>query len=252
MWGRTFSRLDSSHCSPTSTRLHRKVFLDRLDDRPPCQWTTFVANRVAKIGQTDTLDNWRHVRSEDIPADLASRGVCATELVNTEIWWHGPVRLKSPQSSWRDSTVSAPDTAIEHHNVKVHVAIPSPPSLPDLLLRFSDLGRALRITAYVIRFIKSCRNTRRSSSLELTGSELAGALETITLTTQRACYQDERRLLKKKQHLPLSRSIRFQVLQRTISDFSVSIQSFGSLTSSIYTQNILTRREPDRHKSNTS
>jgi len=92
----------------------------------------------------------------------------------------------------------------------------------------------------------------RSSSLELTGSELAGALETITLTTQRACYQDERRLLKKKQHLPLSRSIRFQVLQRTISDFSVSIQSFGSLTSSIYTQNILTRREPDRHKSNTS
>jgi len=117
------------------------------------------------------------------------------------------VWLKTPQSNWRELTVSAPDTAIEQRNGKVHVAIPSPPSPPDLLSRFSDLGRALRVTAYAIRIIKSCRNTCRSSSLELTGSELAETLKIITLATQRACCQDERRHLKKKQNLPLSSPI---------------------------------------------
>ena len=45
--------------------------------RPPCTWSTFVANRVARILRKAEAATWRHVASEDNPADLASRGVTA-------------------------------------------------------------------------------------------------------------------------------------------------------------------------------
>ena len=37
-------------------------------------WSTFVANRVAKIQEIDFLE-WSHVGTHDNPADIASRGM---------------------------------------------------------------------------------------------------------------------------------------------------------------------------------
>lgn len=39
------------------------------------RWKTFVENRVAEIQTLVSPDNWRHVVSEDNPADSASRGL---------------------------------------------------------------------------------------------------------------------------------------------------------------------------------
>jgi len=63
-------------------------------NKPPCKWTAFVANRVAKIAQTTDAGKWSHVRSEHNPADLASRGVLPQELINNSLWWHGPEWLQ--------------------------------------------------------------------------------------------------------------------------------------------------------------
>ncbi|XP_070169552.1 uncharacterized protein [Polyergus mexicanus] len=58
--------------------------------REATQWKTFVANRVAEI-QRETKDaQWYHVRSEDNPADLLSRGVNPEKLKNQTVWWEGP------------------------------------------------------------------------------------------------------------------------------------------------------------------
>jgi len=48
--------------------------------KPACTWTTFVANRVARIGQLTNRKKRFYVKSEDNPADLASRGVSVHEL----------------------------------------------------------------------------------------------------------------------------------------------------------------------------
>ncbi|XP_076384470.1 uncharacterized protein LOC143263257 [Megalopta genalis] len=40
----------------------------------PNKWKTFVANRVSQIQGLTSSDSWRHVASEDNPADLISRG----------------------------------------------------------------------------------------------------------------------------------------------------------------------------------
>ncbi|XP_070137161.1 uncharacterized protein [Drosophila bipectinata] len=52
--------------------------------KPACQWTTFVANRVTKITQFIDVQKWAHVRSEQNPADLASLGVALQDVADNQ------------------------------------------------------------------------------------------------------------------------------------------------------------------------
>jgi len=54
--------------------------------REPTQWKTFVANRVAEIQRETKEVLWYHVKSEDNPADLLSRGVNPDKLKDKKIW----------------------------------------------------------------------------------------------------------------------------------------------------------------------
>jgi hypothetical protein len=56
-------------------------------------WQTFVANRISEIQDTTTRADWNHVRSKDNPADIVSRGMSPKELMNSDLWWHGPAWL---------------------------------------------------------------------------------------------------------------------------------------------------------------
>ncbi|XP_036345831.1 uncharacterized protein LOC118755088 [Rhagoletis pomonella] len=62
--------------------------------KPPCSWSTFVAHRITKIVEKVGNKNWLHVDSASNPADLASRGLPAYELVNNSLWWQGPSWLQ--------------------------------------------------------------------------------------------------------------------------------------------------------------
>ncbi|XP_070567346.1 uncharacterized protein [Ptychodera flava] len=49
----------------------------------------FVANRIQRIRQVSEHSQWHYVPTRMNPADHASRGVCATELLNSN-WFKGP------------------------------------------------------------------------------------------------------------------------------------------------------------------
>ncbi|GFX74832.1 integrase catalytic domain-containing protein [Trichonephila clavipes] len=51
---------------------------------------TFVANRVATIQHLINQEQWHHVSSEQNPADLVSRGLDPSSLLNNSLWWNGP------------------------------------------------------------------------------------------------------------------------------------------------------------------
>ncbi|XP_050338255.1 uncharacterized protein LOC126764636 [Bactrocera neohumeralis] len=68
--------------------------------KPPCSWSTFVSHRVTKIIEKVGNANWNHVDSGSNPADLASRGLMAQDLVENTLWWQGPSWLQEDQSKW--------------------------------------------------------------------------------------------------------------------------------------------------------
>ncbi|XP_041451274.1 uncharacterized protein LOC121404916 [Drosophila obscura] len=175
-------------------------------NRPACDWTTFVGNRVAKITRCWPRERWSHVRSEDNPADLASRGLGPTELVGNDMWWHGPAWLRGPQSEWPCPRGSILETDLEKRAVKVHHATDT---ASDILSRFSEFGRALRVIAYVRRFGLRVRGqaTPVHVSTELDNKEVAAALQAVTITTQRFHYTAEHRCLVNKQPLPTTSSL---------------------------------------------
>ena len=71
-------------------------YLQQEDKR----YQTYVANRVAAIQEHNTPSQWRYVDSSSNPADDASRGMTAAEVVSTSRWIHGPPFLWKERKKW--------------------------------------------------------------------------------------------------------------------------------------------------------
>ena len=56
----------------------------------PSKLKIYVANRVSTITSEIPANCWRHVNTMDNPADVASRGISHSELINLSLWWLGP------------------------------------------------------------------------------------------------------------------------------------------------------------------
>ena len=69
---------------------------------------TFVANRISVIQDRSEAKQWHHVPTDLNPADDASRGLSADELINNERWINGPNFLLKEQSEWPKQ----PDTSV--------------------------------------------------------------------------------------------------------------------------------------------
>ncbi|GFW29577.1 uncharacterized protein TNCV_1549881 [Trichonephila clavipes] len=63
--------------------------------KEPMDLKTFVQNRVAKIQELYPNQLWRHVPSDQNPADLVSRGVDPVKLLQQNLWFNGPTFLSA-------------------------------------------------------------------------------------------------------------------------------------------------------------
>ena len=66
----------------------------------PSTLKTFVAHRVSAIQDLVPTSRWRHVPTQENPADLLSRCVPATKLTSLSIWWQCTPWLKSQPEQW--------------------------------------------------------------------------------------------------------------------------------------------------------
>lgn len=60
----------------------------------------YVANRVKRVCQYTEPQRWEHIRTEDNPADLISRGLSTKEILDNKLWQNGPDWLSKPQEQW--------------------------------------------------------------------------------------------------------------------------------------------------------
>ncbi|XP_073820654.1 uncharacterized protein [Musca autumnalis] len=165
--------------------------------KPPCHWSTFVGNRISEISENVGQENWRHIDSENNPADIASRGCSPTELKAHRLWWNGPHWLTMPKDRWPSNQIHN-ETDLEAKAVK---ALTLFEQKDDPLKNFSSLAKVYRAYAYALRLWKNTginRQHLRASTLELTAAEIQDGKRSSIIQTQKFFYLDEYEALEKK------------------------------------------------------
>lgn len=141
----------------------------------PTRWKTFVANRVSEIQDLTEFCYWNHVKTDDNPADILSRGASPLRLQNYSLWWNGPSWLQNDGTNWSlSSFIPAENFDIDARKQVVSLSIAQPEE--ELSLLFSSLPRMLRILAHCIRFIHNIRCPKSKNTSPLTVSELNSTL----------------------------------------------------------------------------
>ncbi|XP_075154241.1 uncharacterized protein LOC142227692 [Haematobia irritans] len=165
--------------------------------KPPHTWKTFVANRVAKIIRNLGNCSWRHVRSNENPADLGSRGCTPLELMNNSLWWHGPEWLNQSPDDWPKSIVYN-ESPPEIRRIETYHLLEAD---EDLLARFSCWARALRVVSYVLRFCKRTRSRLGFTSAAISHEEFMNTKTFLIHITQRRYFPREYKMLSESKHV---------------------------------------------------
>ncbi|XP_044778690.1 uncharacterized protein LOC123327154 [Drosophila simulans] len=181
---------------------------------PPRRWNTYVCNRTSEILSDFPRSCWNHVRTEDNPADCASRGLHPSKLLEHRLWWKGPSWLATPTSEWPPSTSkfsvsSSFDVNTEERAIKPTTLHNFPDeSIHELLIhKFSTWTRLIRVSSYCHHFIHTLRSHHRNSAPFLTSEELLDAQRRLIRHVQQNSFAREyaqlenRRQLNAKSHL---------------------------------------------------
>ena len=172
------------------------------NDKP---WKQYIQRRVDEIRKLVGADKWKFCPGQYNIADLPSRGCSGAELVNNEEWFHGPKFLKLNEEHWpkppRCSGVET-DVAMKEtvkssktttHSLVVREREQDAVNIGKIIdcQRFSSKKRLLRVTVYVLRFIRKIKKTVVISTPEITAQELIEAEEIWIKDIQNDAFPEE-------------------------------------------------------------
>ena len=146
------------------------------------EWKTFVQHRVNEVLKVSEKEQWGHVPGKENPA-IGSRGMTASSLQQSALWWEGPAWLKQGIKAWPRDFSLEDSTEVKEERKKASVMLNVAQRSKQIsevidLNRFSTLSKLLRVTAYVQRFLGNLRLKREKRELclgELTAEELKNA-----------------------------------------------------------------------------
>ena len=133
----------------------------------PSRWKAFVANRVVEIQTLTSPDRWFHCSGVENPADLLTRGVTTEELIFSKVWLQGPKFLVERRSDEVDlfepSAVLCSVMAEETASPVLIAATPGENVFQ--VERWGKLTKAIRVVAWVLRFIFNSRHKQEDRRL---------------------------------------------------------------------------------------
>ena len=135
-----------------------------------------MANRVSKIQQHSFIQ-WRYVRSDQNPADLGSRGGRVDK--SAKLWWEGPAWLAEPES-WPPDIVTMATSETQAEAKVVREALFVTKTEDDVLnetLEKHGYWKAIRIVAWIARFLSNCKAKSAKKSGPLTTEETETQVE---------------------------------------------------------------------------
>ncbi|XP_044250699.1 uncharacterized protein [Drosophila takahashii] len=176
----------------------------------PAQLKTFVGNRTSEILDTIPRSAWRHVDSKTNPADCASRGLMAADLIDFHLWWNGPEWLRDKDQylvKLNDSRfgLSLTDKRIQGEVKSNCLATLTEATqihlLDELIERVSSWIKLVHIVGYVMRFIQRTRNSSREKVSRALSFHEIKAARILCIKHAQGCFQDDYQLLLGKKPL---------------------------------------------------
>lgn len=162
----------------------------------------FVANRVTRILDVIPITQWSHVPSEMNSADLASRGLLPMELQKNDLWWNGPEFLRQAKENWPKVPFHPRDfgnEGVKKAVIKINTIVKNA-FFTELLERFSDYDKLLRVTAYMQKFLKGI--TRKIVNKRISVSDLKEARKLWVQVIQKQEFALEIKALGDGENLP--------------------------------------------------
>ncbi|XP_055543811.1 uncharacterized protein LOC129729327 [Wyeomyia smithii] len=178
---------------------------------PPYVWPTFVVNRVSHIQEITKRHQWNHVKGTENPADLVSRGVMPKDLAELPHWFHGPHWLSLLDQHWntREHLEYEQPTEELLEKKKNVLVVTEHAQLHPLLDRYSCYWRMLRITAYCVRFVRSCQHRRSLLATPMLNvKDLQEAKYALVRGIQRESFAVEIKALVNHRAVPASSSMK--------------------------------------------
>ena len=80
--------------------------------RSATQWKPFVADHVIEIQSLLDPSVWRYCPGPQNPADLPTRGLSASQLRESQLWWKGPSWLQESEKDLPEDLRSKPPNDI--------------------------------------------------------------------------------------------------------------------------------------------
>nr|CAD2175834.1 unnamed protein product [Meloidogyne enterolobii] len=165
-----------------SAQIHRSITATHLwcDSQIVLAWIksketqpVFVENRLREIRKQENM-TFHYVNTSFNPADVATRGTTAAQLMNTKLWWNGPIWINAPSDQWpHGMEFNLPlngevkqDENSDEQFVGVVNEVPAEPIFD--AKRFSSLLTLLGTVILVLRFIK-LRCVRFPTCISTTG-----------------------------------------------------------------------------------
>lgn len=162
------------------------------------RWKPFVANRVEHIIAIMPSHHWRYVKSIENPADCASRGITASQLIEHPLWWSGPTWLASFNSENQSKHSNYITDLDLKKSVQTNVATTNRYNvISDIVNKHSNLTRATRVLAWVLRAVSS----NRLKQAHLSVNEILKAKQRIIHHHQHLDFAEEIKSLTEKKKI---------------------------------------------------
>jgi hypothetical protein len=167
----------------------------------------YVANRVQKIRDMTSVDQWHHVSTCSNPADLASRGTSADELLKS-MWLNGPEFLWEKQLPLTDDNTSClleegcEEVKLPKSCFATQVSATDEEFLP---IKYTSWMHAKRVLAGCVKFVDNLKNKTKGG---IVVSDLINAERILIKKVQESAFKEELKLLQAKDtHVQSSSSL---------------------------------------------
>lgn len=179
------------------------------------RFQTYVANRVSTIRELTHKFQWRHIKTELNPADMASRGIKTEKFIQEGHWLSGPNFLMQPETDW--PVIQVPPTLYDSDPEVKKVAMAFTTSilqkerpLTRFIEHFSSWNKLIRSSAWILKFKETLRRKKTSNAYptgsQLSVEDLAKAEQSLVSYVQQQSFKDEVTSLQRG--LPIKRNSR--------------------------------------------